>query len=98
MGIRTMATITEVMLTCDVCGNTTNVQTWTFGLDGKIYEIELCPKDGKDLDKVVARYISKARQGRRHGGRSRITGSAPEKAKTSRSRRRAAKASVAEEG
>jgi Lsr2 protein len=69
-----MATITQVMLTCDICGNTKDVQAQAFGLDGKAYAIDLCPKDGKDLDKVAARYIPKARQaaagqGQRRGGR-----------------------------
>jgi Lsr2 len=69
-----MATVTEVMLTCDMCGNAKDVQTRAFRLDGKAYEIDLCPKDGKDLDKVAARYISKARQPatgqrQRRGGR-----------------------------
>jgi len=57
-----MATVTQVMLTCDMCGNAKDVQTRTFRVDGKAYEIDLCPKDGIDLDKVTARYISKARQ------------------------------------
>jgi hypothetical protein len=62
MEVRTMATVTQMMLTCDVCGNAKDVQTRTFGLDGKAYEIDLCPKDGKNLDKVAAGYISKARR------------------------------------
>jgi len=35
------------MLTCDVCGNTRNVQTRTFGLDGKAYELTFAPKTEK---------------------------------------------------
>jgi Gas vesicle synthesis protein GvpL/GvpF/Lsr2 len=50
------------MLTCDVCGNEKNVAARTFGLDGKTYEIDLCPKDGKGLSKATAGYISKARK------------------------------------
>ena len=57
-----MATVSQVMLTCDVCGNAKDVQTRKFGIDGKAYEIDLCPKDGKNLDKVAAGYISKARR------------------------------------
>lgn len=75
-----MATVTQVMRTCDVCGNAKDIETSTFGIDGKTYEIDLCAKDGKDLGKVAAGYISKARkatrQGQRRGGhgpRSRAT-------------------------
>lgn len=57
-----MATVTRVMLTCDVCGNTGDVQTWTLGLDGKTYEIDLCQKDGQGLSKVAAGYVPKARK------------------------------------
>jgi ribosome-binding protein aMBF1 (putative translation factor) len=71
-----MATVTRVMRSCDICGNEKDVQTWTFGLEGKAYEIDLCPKDGKDLGKVAAGYISNARQaptrhGQRRGGSGR---------------------------
>ena len=77
-----MATVTQVKLTCDVCGNANNVKTWTFGLDGKAYEIDLCQKDGNALGRVAARYIAKARkvtagQRRRpHGGRPRFRAAA----------------------
>ena len=69
-----MATLTQVTLTCDVCGGEKDVQTRTFGLDGKTYQIDLCPKDGDGLSKVAAGYASQARkatarQGSRHGGR-----------------------------
>ena len=57
-----MATLTQVTLTCDVCGKTKDVQTRTIGLDGKMYEIDLCPKDGKSLSKAAAEYVSNARQ------------------------------------
>jgi hypothetical protein len=57
-----MATVTQVELTCDVCGNATDVKTWAFGLDGKAYEIDLCRKDGNALGRVTAGYISKARK------------------------------------
>ena len=57
-----MATRTRVMLSCDMCGNAKDVQTRVFGLDGKTYEIDLCPKDGEGLSKVEARYRSKARK------------------------------------
>jgi len=73
-----MTTVTQVTLTCDVCGNAKDVRTWTFGLDGKAYEIDLCRKDGNALGGVTARYIAKARKvtakrGRRqHGGRARF--------------------------
>src|SRR5215813_7671243 len=57
-----MATVTKKIFTCDVCGNANDVQRWAFGFDGKRYEIDLCPKDGNGLSKVVARYASKARK------------------------------------
>jgi hypothetical protein len=76
-----MATVTQVELTCDVCGNAKDVKTWTFGLDGKAYEIDLCRKDGNALGRVTAGYISKARKvparpdrrpgQQQHGGRLR---------------------------
>lgn len=58
-----MVALTQVTLTCDVCGNEEGVQTRTFGLDGKTYEVDLCPKDSKGLGKAAARYVSKARTG-----------------------------------
>ena len=57
-----MATLTQVTLTCDVCGKAKDVQTRTIGLDGKTYEIDLCPKDGKGLSKATAEYVSNARK------------------------------------
>ena len=57
----TMATLTQVTLTCDVCGKAKDVQTRTMGLDGKTYEIDLCLKDGKALSKAAAEYVSNAR-------------------------------------
>jgi hypothetical protein len=90
-----MTTVTQVKLTCDVCGDTNDVKTRTFGLDGKAYEIDLCRKDGNALGQVAARYIAKARnvtakrRRRQHGGRPR------EGAKTSRSGQQAATVSGA---
>jgi hypothetical protein len=85
-----MATVTHVVLTCDVCGNAKDVQTWTFGLDGKAYEVDLCPKDGKALNRVTARYTSNARNvsaghGQRHNGQKPRSGAAaaPQAAKAS---------------
>jgi hypothetical protein len=57
-----MATLTQVTLTCDVCGKAKDVQTRTIGLDGKSYEIDLCPKDGKGLSKAAGDYVSNARK------------------------------------
>ena len=57
-----MATLTQVTLTCDVCGKAKDVQTRTIGLDGKSYEIDLCPKDGKGLSKATSGYVSNARK------------------------------------
>src|SRR5258708_32223473 len=90
-----MTTVTRVKVTCDVCGDTNDVKTRTFGLDGKAYEIDLCRKDGNALGRVAARYVAKARKvtakrrRRQNGGRPR------EEAKTSRSGQQAATASVA---
>src|SRR5438552_262027 len=50
-----MATVTQAQLTCDVCGDTNDVKTRTFGLDGQAYEIDLCRKDGNALGRVAAR-------------------------------------------
>ena len=57
-----MATLTQVTLTCDVCGKAKDVETRTIGLDGRSYEIDLCPKDGKGLSKAAAGYVSNARK------------------------------------
>jgi len=57
-----MATLTQVTLTCDVCGKAKDVETRTIGLDGKSYEIDLCPQDGKGLSKAAAGYVSNARK------------------------------------
>jgi Gas vesicle synthesis protein GvpL/GvpF/Lsr2 len=68
-----MATVTQVMLTCDVCGKAEDVRTRTFELDGKTYEVDLCPKDSDGLSKAAAGYTAKARkitarQSPRHNG------------------------------
>jgi chemotaxis protein histidine kinase CheA len=86
-----MATVTQKMFTCDVCGNANDVQTWAFGFDGKRYEIDLCPKDSNGLNKVVAGYASKARKVTAGRGQRR-NGHRP---KASRPAQRAAKASGA---
>ena len=57
-----MTTVTQVNLTCDVCGDTDDVKTRTFGLDGQAYEIDLCRKDADALGQVAARYILQARK------------------------------------
>lgn len=73
-----MATLTQVTLTCDICGNAEDVKSWTFGLDSKAYEIDLCAKDGNALGRVIAGYTAKARKvtarsvQRQHGGRPRF--------------------------
>jgi hypothetical protein len=71
-----MATVTQVTLTCDVCGNAKDVKTWTFRLDGKAYEIDLCRKDGNALDRITAGYIAKARKvtARVSGAKARAVG------------------------
>jgi hypothetical protein len=85
VGVRTMATLTQVTLTCDVCGNAKGVQTRRIGLDGQVYEVDLCPKDSKGLDKAAAGYVSKARKG--------TTSPGPRKARASRAEPRNAKGS-----
>ena len=57
-----MAAVTQVELTCDASGGTSDVKTRTFGLDGKAYEIDLCRKDGDALGRVAAKYMAKARK------------------------------------
>jgi hypothetical protein len=78
-----------------VCGNAKDVKTWTFELDGKAYEIDLCRKDGNALGRVTAGYIAKARKvtarsgQRQHGGRSRVRTAGPasgDSAKASRAK------------
>ena len=90
-----MATVKQVTLSCDVCGLAKEVQTQRFGLDGKAYEIDLCPKDGKGLSKLAAQYVSKARKrtarqsgpGKGHRARSRSAAKATG-AKATRGRRK----------
>jgi Gas vesicle synthesis protein GvpL/GvpF/Lsr2 len=57
-----MATVTQVTLTCDVCGDARGVRTRAFGLDGKAYQIDLCPKDSAGLSKAAADYTAKSRK------------------------------------
>jgi Gas vesicle synthesis protein GvpL/GvpF/Lsr2 len=57
-----MATITREVLTCDLCGDSDDVQTQEIGLDGKTYEVDLCRKDSDSLTRIAAGYIGKARQ------------------------------------
>lgn len=92
-----MATVTQVKLTCDVCGNAIDVKRRMFELDGTAYEIDLCRKDGNALGRVAARYIASARKvtakrsGRQRGGRPRSRaaggdGATPEGAPTAPAR------------
>jgi hypothetical protein len=90
-----MTTVTRVKLTCDVCGDTNDVKTRTFGLDGKAYEIDLCRKDGNALGRVAARYVAKARKVAAKGRRRQHGGRPQKEAKTSRSGQKAATASRA---
>lgn len=57
-----MATLTQVQLICDVCGNSEDVQTQTIGLDGKLYEVDLCQKDNESLIAMAGDYTGKARK------------------------------------
>jgi hypothetical protein len=45
-----------------MCGDAKDVQTQRIGFDGKTYEIDLCPKDDKRLNDVLAGYMSRARK------------------------------------
>ena len=88
-----MATVTQKISTCDVCGNAVDVQTWAFGLDGKRYEIDLCAKDSNDLNKIVSGYAAKARkaaarQAQRRNGRRPKTGRPGQQAAKPRSARK----------
>jgi hypothetical protein len=80
-----MATVTQAQLTCDVCGDSKDVKTRTFGLDGKAYEIDLCRKDGNALDGVATQYTAKARKVTAKRGRRQHGGRPQAQAKTSRS-------------
>ena len=100
-----MATVTRETLTCDLCGEVEDVTTWTFGLDGKAYEIDLCRKDGEALDRVAARYIAKARKTKGNARRrpaARQRSGSPHgrrgKAETSRPQRQAAASGGAADG
>src|SRR5437764_11279766 len=85
-----MATLTQVMLTCDVCGDAKDVQTLLFFKQNTAYEIDLCPKDSKALSNVAAGYMANARkmpagQSPRRNGRKPRSGTAAirDKAKAS---------------
>ena len=56
-----MAQQTTVTLTDDIDGGKA-VETVSFGLDGKQYEIDLGAKNAKNLRKVVGGYIEAARK------------------------------------
>lgn len=56
-----MAQQTTVILTDDIDG-TKAVETVSFGLDGKQYEIDLGARNAKSLRKAVAAYIESARK------------------------------------
>jgi hypothetical protein len=56
-----MAQQTTVILTDDIDGGKA-VETVSFGLDGKQYEIDLGAKNAKNLRKAVAAYVEAARK------------------------------------
>ena len=56
-----MAQQTSVILTDDIDGGKA-VETVSFGLDGKQYEIDLGAKNAKNLRKAVAAYIDAGRK------------------------------------
>ena len=62
-----MAQQTTVTLTDDIDGSKA-VETVSFGLDGKHYEIDLGAKNAKNLRKVVAAYIDAGRKIKANGG------------------------------
>jgi hypothetical protein len=72
-----MAQQTTVILTDDIDG-TKAVETVSFGLDGKQYEIDLGSKNAKNLRKAVAAYIEAARKvSANRGSRATTKKSAP---------------------
>ncbi len=91
-----MVAITQVTLTCDVCGNAQGVQTRMLGLGGQTYEIDLCAKDSKGLSKMAAGYVSKARRPANRGNTRRSAQqkarSGPEKARGAPQKARAGQA------
>lgn len=62
-----MAQQTTVVLTDDIDGGKA-VETVSFGLDGKQYEIDLGAKNAKNLRKAVAAYIEAGRKVRAGSG------------------------------
>ena len=64
-----MAQQTTVILTDDIDGGKA-VETVSFGLDGKQYEIDLGAKNAKNLRKAVAAYVEAGRKVRNTGTRS----------------------------
>jgi hypothetical protein len=68
-----MAAITIVELVDDVDGKKAD-ETLTFGLDGRLYEIDLSSRNAKSLRDALATYVSAAR---RAGGRTRRSSSGP---------------------
>jgi hypothetical protein len=89
-----MATVTREIFTCDVCGNADDVQTRSFGFDGKRYEIDLCQEDRNSLSEVAAGYVSRARKAAIRQGQ-RPSAKASRTAKASGAKASGAKASGA---
>jgi hypothetical protein len=89
-----MATVTREIFTCDVCGNADDVQTRSFGFDGKRYEIDLCLEDRNSLSEVAAGYVSRARKAAIRQGQ-RPSAKASRTAKASGAKASGAKASGA---
>lgn len=53
----------KVMLTCDVDGDDTAAEeTVRFGLDGREYEIDLCPRHHKELNNTIKTYVDRGRK------------------------------------
>ena len=71
-----MARTTEtiVRLTDDVDGSSDGVETISFALDGTAYEIDLGPKNAKQLRNDLATWVGHARKAKRDPGRARRTG------------------------
>lgn len=70
-----MAQQVSVTISCDICGNTKDAQTRTISLDGRAWEIDLCGKDGRALDKIAGKYVPQARKVRRAPSTGRRTAS-----------------------
>jgi Lsr2 len=78
MEVAAMAQVREVRLVDDLDGDPAD-ETLQFGLDGRIYEIDLSKANAGKLRDAVAAYVAAARRigGRRRGGATRPAAPSP---------------------